>query len=755
MGGTPQEIFKQKLAEVHAAIKSASSFGADIMEIQPKMRELLCAERMNLFHCGGDEEGITTNMSLPGGHGDIEQIKIPFSTQSVIGIVALSQKPLLIADLNDPKEVKAINPNLKVDKNIDVTLNPSDKSMIALPIKAGNVLLGVMQIVNHEERAQFTVEDLKRAIWVSQQMGAAFQDELRCLKGPYDYLIVQGKITRQGLKDVEKRAIETKNIVPNILMGENNLSRQEVGRSLEQYYQVPFMLFEEDIKPPEELIEKVNLNGLRSENWVPIMGNFSEAVVLIDDPSDQARISGIEALLEANAYVYRVALKDDIQKYLTAAGAKEETAFSSFMEEEEEEEPVIAQGDIYDAPTRINLTLADGSQVIPFVNQLIAEADKVGASDIHIEPFGPKRPALIRVRVDGLCREFVDIPAEHAPNVIARIKVMCRLDVTERRMPQDGKCKVELEDKTLELRVATVPTVLGESAVMRLLAAGGALPLDKLNFSADNMQRVLNMCAHPHGLVLVVGPTGSGKTTTLHALLGNLNTSERTIWTAEDPVEITQPGLQQLQVDTGIGLGFPDALRSFLRADPDIILIGEMRDQETAKIGIEASLTGHLVLSTLHTNSATETVTRLIDLGLDRINFSDAMLGILAQRLIRVFCQCRTPYTPDEREYEKIRRAYGHEAFDQNIGLSRTDIKLNKKGRCEACGGTGYLGRTGVHEILVSNAEMRHMINQSASIAEMQVQAIKDGMHTLFQDGIEKIIDGQTDFSQLLAIAAR
>ena len=753
MGGTPQEIFKQKLADVHAAIKNATSFGADIMEIQPKARELLGAQRMNLFHCGGDEEGIVTNMSMPGGGGEIEQIKIPFSTQSVIGIVALSQKPLMIADLNDPKEVKAINPNLKVDKNTDVTLSASDKTMIAVPIKAGNVLLGVLQVVNHTEREQFTVEDLKRTIWVTQQMGAAFHEELRCLKGPYDFLVFQGKMTRQGLKDVEKRAIETKNLIPNILMGEHNLSRQDVGRSLEQYYQVPFMAFEEDIKPPEELIGKVNLNGLRKENWIPIMGNLNEAIILLDDPSDTGRIAVIENLLEASAYAYRVGLKDDIQKYLTAAGAKEESAFSSFLDEDEE--PEVAQADIYDAPTRINLTLADETQVIPFVNQLIAEADKVGASDIHIEPFGPKTPALIRVRVDGLCREFVDIPPEHAPNVIARIKVMCRLDVTERRMPQDGKCKVELEEKTLELRVATVPTVLGESAVMRLLAAGGALPLDKLNFSDANMQRVLGMSANPHGLILVVGPTGSGKTTTLHALLGNLNTIERTIWTAEDPVEITQPGLQQLQVDTGIGLGFPDALRSFLRADPDIILIGEMRDQETAKIGIEASLTGHLVLSTLHTNSAAETVTRLLDLGLDRINFSDAMLGILAQRLIRVFCTCRTPYTPKEQEYQKMRAAYGPEAFDQNIGLSRSDMKLNKKGRCEACGGTGYKGRTGVHEILVSNAEMRHMINQGASIAEMQTQAIKDGMHTLFQDGVEKIIAGQTDFTQLLAIATR
>ncbi|MBT7443281.1 MAG: Flp pilus assembly complex ATPase component TadA [Methylococcales bacterium] len=757
MTGTPQEIFKQKLADVHALIKGATSFASDIMDIQPVARDLLSAERMNLFHCGGDEEGIVNNMTMPGGGGEIEQIKIPFSTQSVIGIVALSQKPLLIADLNDPKEVKAINPNLTVDKANDVTLNGEDKSMIAVPIKAGNVLLGVLQIVNHDSKGNFGVEDLKRCIWVSQQFGSAFHEELRCLKGPYDFLIFQGKMTREVLKGVEKRAIETRNSISNILLAEQGINKADLGRSMEQYYQVPYMGFEEDIELPKDVLSQLNLSVCRTENWVPVMGNETEIIVLIDDPQDQARTSKIEILLEehAHAVAYRVGFKDDIQKFLTAAGAKEEGAFSRFMVEEEEEEPEEAEADIYDAPTRINLTLADGTQVIPFVNQLIVEADKAGASDIHIEPFGPRAPALVRVRVDGLCREFTEIPAEHAANVVARIKVMCRLDVTERRMPQDGKCKLEVDDGTLELRVATVPTVLGESAVMRLLSGGGALPIDKLNFSKHNMSRVKQMMSLPHGLVLVVGPTGSGKTTTLHAMLGELNKPDKTIWTAEDPVEITQPGLQQLQVDSGIGLGFADALRSFLRADPDIILIGEMRDKETAKTGVEASLTGHLVLSTLHTNSAVETITRLLDLGLDRINFSDAMIGIVAQRLIRVFCKCAKPHEPTEIEYQQLRTAYGEEAWDTDIGLAKADVHLKKKSRCAECGGTGYKGRTGIHEVLVSNAEMRHMINQAATIGEMTVRAKEDGMRSLFQDGVEKILSGETDMAQLLAVAAR
>jgi type II secretory ATPase GspE/PulE/Tfp pilus assembly ATPase PilB-like protein len=325
---------------------------------------------------------------------------------------------------------------------------------------------------------------------------------------------------------------------------------------------------------------------------------------------------------------------------------------------------------------------------------------------------------------------------------------MSSLNIAEKRVPQDGKLAFKMSGQPVEVRVATIPTVAGEGVVMRILATGGAMPIEKMNLSPRNMSMIESMIKKPHGIMLVVGPTGSGKTTTLHAVLGYLNTPDKKIWTAEDPVEITQPGLQQVQVSPKIGFTFANALRAFLRADPDIILIGEMRDKETAHAGIEASLTGHLVLSTLHTNSAPETITRLLDLGLDPVNFSDACVGILAQRLIRTLCgSCKEEYQASETEIAFLKRQYGEEYFDE-LGLT-DDIKLHRAKGCDNCGDTGYKGRTGVHELLSMTGELRALVYKEASVSKMKAQAMHDGMRTLTQDAILKVLKGDTDIAQM------
>jgi type II secretory ATPase GspE/PulE/Tfp pilus assembly ATPase PilB-like protein len=399
---------------------------------------------------------------------------------------------------------------------------------------------------------------------------------------------------------------------------------------------------------------------------------------------------------------------------------------------------------------------ADGA-IVSLVNQMIIDACVRGASDVHIEPNGRERPMVIRLRIDGDCVAYQEIPAAHRASFVARIKIMARLDIAERRKPQDGKIRVRVGERFVELRVAIIPTSTGdEDAVLRVLADAKPLPLERLALSPRNLTELRGLIKRPYGLMLCVGPTGSGKTTTLHSALGAINNTDTKIWTAEDPVEITQPGLRQVQVNARIGYTFAAAMRAFLRGDPDVIMIGEMRDHETAAMAVEASLTGHLVLSTLHTNSAPETVTRLLDMGLDPFSFADSLLGVLAQRLARSLCtacRARRPATHDE--IERLVEVYGAEEFTRDFGRPDDDLNVWHAPGCKNCGGTGYRGRVGLHELLVVTDPMRAAIARRAAASELRALAAEGGMRTLVQDGIAKALSGAVDVTQVLAVASR
>jgi len=613
-----------------------------------------------------------------------------------------------------------------------------------------------MQLINFEGDRDFTKTDLKHAMMVSQMLAKQFRSSLQSTQSPYDYLVQKGKISSVELKDVQNKVSLYGGSVSRVLMDEYNIEADLIGQSLELYYRVPYMKYDPELELPTDLLENIGESYLRSNLWLPVAGNKEEAVILIDDPSDYQRIMEIQGVVNARNYIFRVGLPEHIIQFLRGGdeGNYEEgfdDIFSSMddgatVEMEDGEEDEEDEG------------LAATSAIIQLVNRIITEADRLGASDIHIEPGKDNAPGSVRIRVDGLCREIIKIPKEHCGALIARIKVMSRLNIAEKRLPQDGKCKLKVRGKKLELRVATVPTVQGESAVLRILAAGSAMPLEKLNMTPTNHEKVIELSSHPHGLFLVVGPTGSGKTTTLHAVLGHINQPERKIWTAEDPVEITQPGLQQVQMIPKIDFTFATAMRAFLRADPDVILIGEMRDEETASIGVEASLTGHLVLSTLHTNSAPETITRLLDLGLDPVNFSDALLGVLAQRLMRTLCpKCKESYRPDQKELDHLIDTYGRDLVEQDMpdyDFGNIELMRAHPDGCKDCGGTGYKGRTGIHELLVGTPTLQAMIYKKAELDDIRAQALKDGMRTMKQDGIYKIFGGYTDYAQLLRVVA-
>jgi type II secretory ATPase GspE/PulE/Tfp pilus assembly ATPase PilB-like protein len=335
---------------------------------------------------------------------------------------------------------------------------------------------------------------------------------------------------------------------------------------------------------------------------------------------------------------------------------------------------------------------------------------------------------------------------------------MSNLDITVKRLPQDGKIKFRRPmGEEIELRVASIPTQGGvEDVVMRILAKGETMPLEDMVLLSRNYKELINIISKPYGMILCVGPTGSGKTTTLHAALHHINRPDRKIWTAEDPVEITQYGLRQVQVQPKIGFDFAAAMRSFLRADPDIIMVGEMRDFETAKTGIEASLTGHLVFSTLHTNSAPETIVRLLDMGIDPLNFADALLGILAQRLVRTLCKkCKEQYHPSKEEYDEIVESYGTEEFAKLNFFYNNDFKLYRPKGCEACDKTGYKGRMGIHELLIGTDGIKRMIQKHETVEAMRNKAMSEGMTTLLQDGILKTFQGLTDFKQVRRVCIK
>jgi len=398
------------------------------------------------------------------------------------------------------------------------------------------------------------------------------------------------------------------------------------------------------------------------------------------------------------------------------------------------------------------------SAIVRLANQIIADAYRQNASDIHIEPYGEKRETLVRFRVDGDCFEYMKIPQSYRRAIVSRLKIMASLDIAERRKPQDGKIKFKLsETREIELRVATIPTAgYNEDVVMRILAASEPLPLDKMGFSDRNLKAIKDIAEKPYGIILCVGPTGSGKTTTLHSVLGFINTPDIKIWTAEDPVEITQYGLRQVQVQPKIDFTFAKAMRAFLRADPDVIMVGEMRDKETAEIGIEASLTGHLVLSTLHTNSAVETVTRLLDMGCDSFSFADAMLGVMAQRLARRVCKdCKEQYVGTKEEYEEMRQGYGPDGWDK-LGIPLDNaFRLSRGKGCETCNRTGFKGRVALHELCLGTDKLKRLIQTKAKTEEMVKAAIEDGMTTLMQDGIQKCLQGLTTFKEVKAVAIK
>lgn len=547
-----------------------------------------------------------------------------------------------------------------------------------------------------------------------------------------ELLVQTGKLSSRDVDRALSAQQEMGGMLGRVLVRLGLVSELDVVQTLSQQLHIAYVSGD-NFPSPALQVEGLLPEFLRANLLLPLRVDGSRLEVVMAVPQDQFVIKALR-LATGLQIVPFLGTETDIEKALQQPVATNGAA--------EEVDDVF--GDDADAGDFVEhlKDLASEAPVIRLVNTIISRVIELRASDIHLEPFDDG--LHVRYRVDGVIHPAEIIPPKHSAAVNSRVKLLAHLDIAERRLPQDGRAKTRVKGRELDLRVSTVPTVHGESVVMRVLdRASVRFSLEKMGFAADCLEKFNALLAKPHGIVLVTGPTGSGKTTTLYAALSKLDASAQKIITVEDPVEYQLEGVNQIQVHPQINLTFATALRSILRQDPDIIMIGEMRDGETAQIAVQSALTGHLVLSTLHTNTAAGAVIRMQDMGVERYLITSSVNGILAQRLVRTLCEhCKTPYTPSP----ELLRSSGLSRFCQDGAVVYTATG------CSHCRDSGYQGRTGIHELLVLDEVMRRAIVDGLDANQLNTLATKNGMLTLYEDGLRKVVAGATSLEELLRV---
>ena len=773
-----ETLFYKQLQQVTTRIYETENLDQLILEVSQDICRLFNAERLTLYVVDADRSAIISKLKT--GLSSSRDLKLPISPQSIAGYAAFSEKLVNITDVYDDEALRQIHPALTFLKEVDHRSGFRTRQVLAAPLLEGERLHGVLQIINNKSNQAFGELEIEGAVQLCKVLATAIrQRQQRAEIGArrkatkFDGLVADGVISAEQLEQCWPQARQEGVPVEHVLMAKLNVLPAQIGPSLAKFFRVPYEGFNPGRIRSELMHGALKRDFVEAQGWLPLEESPEGLVIMCLDPE---AVRGARVVPQVfpriSRFAYRVTTLNEFQATLGQIfGAEVEGGSIDELLADMDGAPL----DDGSNDNSLESAAAD-NELVKFVNKVIIDAYHQKASDIHIEPMPGKLKTGIRFRIDGTLMPYVEVPAHFRQAMVTRLKIMCDLDISERRKPQDGKIKFKKYGPVdIELRVATIPSAGGvEDVVMRILAAGEPIPLSQLGLTPHNAERVIKTIEKPYGLFYVCGPTGSGKTTTLHSILKHLNTPDTKIWTAEDPVEITQKGLRQVQINRKAGIDFALIMRAFLRADPDIIMVGESRDKETVAMGVEASLTGHLVFSTLHTNSAPESITRLLDMGMDPFNFADALLGILAQRLAKKLCACKESYVPDAEELRLFAAEYSDElrhsaawAADYAGETKKLieswyqtyaqdgELRLYRHVGCDKCNKTGYKGRVGLHELLIATDNIKKLIQERARVAEIFAASVEGGMRTLKMDGMEKIMMGLTDLKMVRQVCIK